>query len=130
MDFLTYIPPKFVVPILLLFIKLGFKQLIDRQATYYNVVKGFLDLPMDILFITLSLMSAVLIMNGWSNPDIFVGFIVIILFLLISTLLWKRSIENYDKENWWTTFFQALVNFLISVPILVYTIQVLAKKIR
>jgi len=125
MDFLTSLPFKFLLPLILLGLQLSLKFFIDRRATAYNFFTAILEVPVSILFISLSLLSAFIIAG---KGDLQMGFIYVLLILVVLTFcifFWRRSVEHFERENFGYSTCLGILNLILSLPILLYIVYFL-----
>lgn len=125
MSFLYSLPFKYLLPIVLLGLQFSLKFLIDRRATAFNFFTALLEIPISILFITLSLLSAFIIAGKGNVQSAFIFFPSIIVVLIFCLLFWRRAVEHFEKKNLGYTTCLAVLNFVLSLPILLFTIYFL-----
>lgn len=117
---------KFLLPIILLCIQFFYKFFTDRRVTAYNFILEILEIPISILFISLSLIAGFIISATKGNFQLsFIYFISILILLFICILLWRRSTEHFEKKNFWRALLLGVFNLSLSLPILIYIIYYL-----
>jgi hypothetical protein len=114
-----------MLPLVLLGLQFSLKFLIDRRATAYNFLTALLEIPISIFFLSLSLLAAFIIAGKGDIQFAFVFFISILVLLVFCIFFWRRSIEHFEKENFFYSVGLGILNLLISLPILIYIIYFL-----
>lgn len=125
MSFLTSLPFKFLLPLILLGLQFGLKFFIDRRATAFNFVTAILEIPISMLFLTLSLISAYIIASKGDVQYPFMMFVAIVILLIFCIFFWRRSVEHFEKENFGYASCLGILNLVLSLPTLIYVIYYL-----
>ena len=125
MDFLTGIPIKIILPIFLLTLQVALKFFIDRRVTFFDFVMALLELPVSMLFLSLSLLAAFVIGGLTGAEKAFSAFVIVLVFYVICIFLWRRSVDRFEKEFMKSTLALGASNFILSLPSLIYTIYFL-----
>lgn len=119
-------PLDFILPLILLAITYSLKLFIDQVVDFPATIKSVCELPIDIVFLSISLLIAIAI----SNSDIRIDGIVYMLgnfvAAIIIVFLSKRSISNFTlstANNRWKYFLS--INMFISVMSLCISISML-----
>ncbi len=115
MDFLSCIPFKFLLPFVLLGLQLSLKFFIDRRATALNFATSILEVPINILFVSLSLLSAVII-AGSGNLQLAY---MISLGVLCMLPFWRRSVEHLEKKYFVWSFSLGVLNLSLALPTII-----------
>lgn len=122
MDFLKSLPFKIMLPLILLGLQFSMKYFIDRRATFFNFATSILEIPISVLFVSISLLSGYIIAQLY---DIQMAFIYVLGILVITSFcifFWKRSVEHFERKNFGYSSMLAVLNFIISLPVLVYVV--------
>lgn len=125
MDFLHSLPFKFLLPLILLGLQFSLKFFIDRRATAYNFFTAILEVPISILFISLSLLSAFIIAGTGDVQKAFIYVLCILVVLIFCIFFWRRSVEHFEKKNFGYSTSLGILNFVLSLPILLYIVYYL-----
>lgn|GEM_PF-2925206 len=125
MSFFNSLPFKYLLPIVLLGLQFLLKFLVDRRATAFNFFTALLEIPVSILFLSLSLLAAFIIAGKGSVQFAFFSFPIILVVLLVCLLCWRRAVEHFEKKNLGYTACLGLLNFVLSIPILLFIINFL-----
>lgn len=125
MDFLTSIPFKFILPLVLLGLQFSLKFFIDRRATGFNFVTSILEVPVNMFFVSLSLLAAFIIVGHGDVQQAFITFLVILCILVFCIFFWRRSVEHFEKKNFWSAFGLGFLNLALSLPTLIYIVYFL-----
>lgn len=123
MELIHNIPFKFVIPVILLTVQFSFKFFVDRRATAYNFVVAILEVPISIIFITLSLTGGFIVTGKSQLKEAFIIFLLIILLLFFCILFWRRSVEHFEKKNFGYTVLLGVLNFFLSIPLIIAVVS-------
>ncbi|MBI5019943.1 MAG: hypothetical protein HZB59_00750 [Ignavibacteriales bacterium] len=126
-DFLlNYFPV--LIPIIILLIKSGLKHSIGKHVDEISYVDFLLDLPIDLLFVSIALNVSYIFKAG---ADLKVGFGMILFQFLVSIiviLVWRyASIAFKEQENITKTLGLGLTNFILTIPFFVQLTQLIVK---
>lgn len=122
MSFLATLPFKFLLPLVLLGLQFSLKLFIDRRATAYNFITSVLEVPINMIFVSLTLLAAFIIAGIGDVQKAFILFLAILSILIFCIFIWRRSIEQFDKKYFYWTFSLGILNLILALPILVYII--------
>lgn len=114
-----------ILPILLLFLTYGVKLLVDQAVEVPMAIKSLCELPIDIIFLSMSFLIAIIISSNENRNASFLCIMIFFFLSLIIVLLSKRSILNFDKrinKNW---ILYLSINFLIAIVCLGISIKIL-----
>jgi hypothetical protein len=115
------------LPIMLLILQFSFKFFIDKEATLYNFVISIFELPLSIMFLSLSFYAA-LVMTKIEKVQLgFNWFLITLIATFFCVFFWKRSVKNYENENLKSAFGLGMLNLVISTPLFIYSIIILTK---
>jgi len=116
---------EIILPILLIFITYILKLFIDQVVDLPAAIKSVCELPIDIVFLSISLLIAIVISNA-SNRNVglvcmLANFIAAVLIIFLS----KRSASNFisGTNNQWRIFLS--LNMFISIMSLCISISML-----
>ena len=116
-----------LLPVILLGLQFSFKYFIDRRATAFNFVISILELPLSISFLALSFFSALIIAAKGQILEGLIFLLITIIFSVVCVFLWRRSVENFEKENFKKAFILGTLNIILSIPLLFCSIIFLVK---
>lgn len=122
MELLKSLPFKILLPIILLGLQFSLKYFIDRRATAYNFITSILEIPISILFISISLLSGYIIAELYDIQKAFIFVLLILVIISFCIFFWRRSIEHFEKKNFGYTASLGILNLVISLPIFFYII--------
>lgn len=125
MNFLTSVPFKFLLPLVLLGLQFSLKFFIDRRATAFNFVTSILEVPINMLFVSLALLAAFIIAGNGDLQKAFVCFLIILCILTFCIFFWRRSVEQFEKKYFYWCFGLGFLNLSISLPTIIYIIYFL-----
>ena len=117
---------ELILPITLLFLSFLLKLLIDRSVDIPIAIKAICELPVDMIFLSISFLIAFVISNDENRNE---GLLYWIIFLIISigvVFLWRRSILVYEKRenNSWRILLG--VNLFVTITCLIISINLLS----
>ena len=122
MSFLNSLPFKFLLPILLLGLQFSLKFFIDRRVSAYIFLSSLLEIPISILFLSLSLLAGYIIAGNGDLQTAFVLFVSILVMLIFCIFFWRRSTDHLDKKNFGYTTCLGITNLVLSLPTLLFVI--------
>lgn len=125
MDFLKSIPFMFLLPLILLGLQFSLKFFIDRRATALNFATAILEVPINMLFVTLALLSALIIAGNGDIQTAFIFFLAILSIVPFTIFFWRRSVEHLGRKYFFWCFGLGFINLTISLPIIIGTIYFL-----
>lgn len=111
-----------LLPSLLLFIKLFFKLSVGQIVTLASFIEGFIAMPVDIVFLSSSFTTAFIITSSKGHQLGFVWFVILLAVGFLITILWRYSAQSLSNRKFVTLFAVVPVNCLIAMITLVYTI--------
>lgn len=101
--------------------------MIDRSVEAPVAIKAICELPVDMIFLSISFLIAFIISNDENRND---GLLYWIVYLIISigvVFVWRRSIKVYEtgqNKSWLALIF---VNLFITITCLIISINLLMK---
>lgn len=120
---MTYL--DIILPIILIGITYCLKLFIDQVVSSTAAIKSVCELPIDIIFLSISLLIAIIISNSDSRNDGLVYMLVNIIIAILTVFLSKRSAANFilGVNNHWKYLLS--INVFISVMSLCISISML-----
>ncbi|MEN2414221.1 hypothetical protein [Flavobacterium mesophilum] len=122
MELIKSLPFKIILPLVLLGVQFSLKYFIDRRATAYNFATSILEIPISILFISISLLSGYIIAELYNVQTAFLYLLGIIVIVIFCIFFWRRSIEHLENKNFGYSIMLGILNLIISLPILIFII--------
>jgi len=116
---------EYILPPAILFLAFLIKLFIDQAVELPDFVSAVLELPVDIQFLSLSFAAAIAIAKKVESSFGLLLFIAYVIAAIVTTIFWRRSIGLFDKEKLVKCTLLGILNYSISVPLLVYTITLL-----
>jgi hypothetical protein len=95
------------------------KFFIDRRATAFNFVTSILEVPINIFFISLALLSALIISGNGDIQKAFMLSLVILFVLPFSIFFWRRSVEYFEKKYFFWSLGLGFLNFALALPTII-----------
>lgn len=116
---------EIALPGVLLLAKFLVKLVVDRSATLPDFISAILALPVDIVFLSASLLAGHVI----SSPNDLKGGLVLfmgcICLSLVIVLLWRRSEGYFTKDRYIAAAVSGLLNIVLAAVTLVYSLSLL-----
>lgn len=111
------------MPIIVLLLSFSLKLFIDRTTTVNDAITSSLELPVDIAFVSLSLIIGFTI-SPHGDPQLgllwFCSYLIATIFIVV---FWKKSINSYITNGKFFIF--GSLNYVISITGLVLSIKLL-----
>ena len=101
------------------------KLVVDRSATLPDFISAILALPVDIIFLSASLLAGHVISSPNSLKEGLVLFIGCICLSLVVVLLWRRSDGHFTKDRYIAAAALGLLNIGAATATLVYALSLL-----
>lgn len=114
-----------LLPIALLFLYFVFKLFIGRDVGSTDVILALCELPVDIIFLTLTFLSAFIILRPEHSGE---GLLFLVLCLIIAfgiVFARRKSELLFDKGAYWAMSGILLINLVVSITLLVYSTRIL-----
>ena len=121
---------KYILTVILLLLQFSLKLFLDRKVTTYFFALSVFELPTNIFFISLTLIAGYILTSKSDVSQEFIFFIAILLILIFSVVLWRRSVDNLEKKKFAFAFWLCLANYFICLPVLIFIIFHLSKIAR
>ncbi|WP_347923673.1 hypothetical protein [Pontimicrobium sp. SW4] len=117
---------EIILPLTLLVLAFGLKLSIDRNIEVPNIIQALCELPVDVIFLSISFLIAFTISKPADPSE---GLFLTIAFIVVSVLvviLWRKSLKLYErKNNFWVLLL--CINMAISIFALMQSTGVLLK---
>ena len=126
MTFISSLSFKLILPLILLALQIAIKFFVGRKPSVPNFVAALFEIPVSIIFTSLSLISGFLISGNGSAQELFMNFLGVLILAIIAVFLWRLSVDKYDKESFGLAILFGGINILFSIPILYYVVNFLA----
>lgn len=118
---------EIILPITLLFLAFVLKLSIDRSIEVPNIIQAICELPVDMIFLSISFLIAYTIAKPTDpNEGLFftIAFIVI---AVLTVVLWRKSLKLFERKNhWWILLL--LLNMTISTFSIFQSMSILLDK--
>lgn len=114
-----------LLPVLLLMLQFSLKFFIDRKVNAFNFVLSILEFPLSTIFLSLSFFAAFLMTNKSRLEEGFALFLITVIITVFSVFFWRRAVNHFENEKFLYAFLLGLLNFSISIPLLLYSINIL-----
>lgn len=118
---------SFTFPVLLLALLFAFKVLIGQSVSVVVFIRTLLELPIDIVFVSLSFIVAFILFSG---PDVSAGLRYFIIYIIVAALvvfLCRRSVQTFESDRAARTIGLGVLNYLICIPGLFVSLQILSQ---
>jgi hypothetical protein len=117
---------EIALPGLLLLAKFLVKLVVDRSATLPDFISAILALPVDIVFLSASLLAAYVISSPINVKEGLVLFLGCICLSLVIVFLWRRSEGLFTKDRYLSAATLGLINVGAATATLVYSLSLLS----
>lgn len=115
---------EIALPGLLLLAKFILKLVVDRTATLPDLISAILALPVDIVFLSASLLAGHAISSP-GNKEGLIFFLFCICVALVIVVLWRRSDREFTRDRYVIAGGLCLVNVAVSATILICSLSLL-----
>jgi len=116
---------ELILPIALLFLSFLLKLMIDRSVKAPIAIKAICELPVDMIFLSISFLIAFIISGGENRNDGLVYWTIYLILSIGIVFLWRRSISVYEKGNNKSWLVLLSVNLFVTLICLVVSITLL-----
>lgn len=113
------------LPGALLLTKFILKLIIDRSATLPDFISAILALPVDIVFLSASLLAGYVISSPSDIKGGLVLFVGCICLSLVVVFLWRRSDGQFTKDKYVAAGALGLLNMGVATATLAYSLSLL-----
>jgi hypothetical protein len=111
-----------ILPIAILLLAFLLKLAIDRNVEAPTLIKAIYELPVDIVFLSLSFLAAHTISVTTIKNDGLFGCFVITIISVLNVILWRRSIRLFEASKIGLSILLTAINYFTTVYILYYVI--------
>lgn len=116
---------EIALPGVLLLSKFLLKLFIDRSASLPDFISAILALPVDIVFLTASLLAGHVISSTSNIKEGLVLFNGCLCLSLVIVFLWRRSDLHFTKDKYLAAATLGLLNITTATAALVYSLSLL-----
>lgn len=120
---------EIVLPIALVILAFLLKLFIDRCATVPLIIHSTYEIPVDIIFLTLSFATAYTISAPANIGEGMCSLFTFLIVALINIVLWRRSIHLFERDYKFYSAVLFILNASISGYSLYKSIQLLSVKV-
>lgn len=107
---------QIILPISVLVLSTLLKLFIDRTISLPVFIETILEIPVNVIFLSISLMTGYTISGAINNPSNGICSILIqICIAIINILLWRRSRSRFDKQHFKMMVVYLSINYFISI---------------
>ena len=117
---------EIALPGALLLAKFLLKLIVDRSATLPDFISAILALPVDIVFLSASLLAGYAISSPHNVKEGLVLFIGCICLSLVIVFIWRRSDGQFTRDRYLAAATLGLLNVAAATATLVYSLSLLA----
>lgn len=103
-----------VLPIALVIMAFLLKLFMDRSATVPLIIHSTYEIPVDVIFLTLSFTTAYTISMPANIGEGMCNLFVFLIVSLINIVLWRRSIHLFEQDHKYWSAFLFVINASIS----------------
>lgn len=111
-----------ILPIVILILTFGLKLTIDRNVEAPTLIRSIYELPVDIVFLSLSFLAANTITISTEKDVRLLFCFGITIISIINVIIWRRSIRSFELEKVTRSVFLTAINYIITVSVLRYVI--------
>jgi hypothetical protein len=118
---------EIILPITLLFLAFVLKLSIDRSIEVPNIIQAICELPVDMIFLSISFLIAYTISKPTDPSEGLFFTIAFIVIAVLTVILWRKSLKLFERRNnWWILLL--LINISISTFSIFQSMSILLKK--
>lgn len=118
---------EIILPITLLFLAFVLKLSIDRSIEVPNIIQAICELPVDIIFLSISFLIAYTISKPTDPSNGLFFTLAFIAIAVLTVILWRKSLILFErKNNWWILLL--LINMAISTLSIFQSMNILLEK--
>ena len=116
---------EIALPGCLLFAKILVKLFVDRSPTLPDLISAVLALPVDIVFLSASLLAGYILSTSGNVKEGLILFMGCICLSLIIVSLWRRSDGQFTKDRYMAAAACGILNFGAASATLIYSLSLL-----
>ena len=118
---------EIILPITLLFLAFVLKLSIDRSIEVPNIIQAICELPVDMIFLSISFLIAYTISKPTDPSNGLFFTLAFIVIAVLTVILWRKSLKLFErKNNWWILLL--LINMAISTLSIFQSMNILLEK--
>lgn len=118
---------EIILPITLLFLAFVLKLSIDRSIEVPNIIQAICELPVDMIFLSISFLIAYTISKPTDPSNGLFFTLAFIVIAVLTVILWRKSLKLFErKNNWWILLL--LINMAISTLSIFQSMYILLEK--
>lgn len=112
------------LPIFILALAFFYKLSVDRAVNVPNLVQSICELPVDIIFLSISFMAAYTISEPKGLVKGLSFCLIFVLLAFIIVILWRKSLKLFEnRSKWWILLL--CLNLMLSILPLICSVNVL-----
>jgi len=116
---------EIIMPVVVLGLSFMLKLFIDRSTTAPDAIVSTLELPVDITFLSISLIVAYTIAPSGDSKAGLAWFAFYMFAAIFIVFLWRRSIKSFDAGSRKPVIFLAGANYFLAITALVNSINLI-----
>lgn len=110
---------------LLLVLAFTLKLFVERSTTAPVLVQSLLELPVDIIFLAMSFVTAFILGATGKAAEGLLTFIVYVVVAILLVALSRKSITNFEKDSYYKAGFLSFLNYAMALSCVIYSISLL-----
>lgn len=118
---------EIILPITLFFLAFVLKLSIDRSIEVPNIIQAICELPVDMIFLSISFLIAYTISKPTDPSEGLFFTIAFIVIAVLTVILWRKSLKLFERRNNWLILL-LLINISISTFSIFQSMSILFKK--
>ncbi|GLG82262.1 MULTISPECIES: hypothetical protein [Acinetobacter calcoaceticus/baumannii complex] len=112
-----------ILPVIVLVLSFSLKMFIDRQTTAHDAISSALELPVDIIFLSISLIVGFILVPRADTLTGFVWFCAYLILAIVIVFIWRRSTNMHINNGKYIGL--GFLNYLLSISSLYFSIKLL-----
>lgn len=117
---------EIILPLTLLILSFVYKLFIDQSIDIPIAIKSLCELPVDMIFLSISFLLAFTISDNENRDEGLVYWVIFIIIASVVVFLWRRSVKSYDNGKNKTFLSLLAINLLITILCLITSINFLS----
>lgn len=114
-----------ILPCAIIGLAFVLKLTVDRSTTTPDLITSILELPVDIMFLAISLMVGLVIAPTDSENHFAIYLLVLIILAVLVVLFWRKAAKLYEANAIWWTILPAFAAYAISVTSVFLTVRMI-----
>jgi hypothetical protein len=123
-------PLEIILPTIILMLAILMKLLVNRSASIPLVVEAFFTLPVEMLFLALTFVSADAIENEKHTNTALATALALVAVGVIIVAIWRWGLSRLDKSKMFLSWALFVMNITISLAILIYVIRLITGEVK